>query len=85
MIPMLKQEVFEKLNKTFDQSADQIEFIDERGDGHHYMLHIISDKFEGKNRLARSRMVYSCLGDFLDTGKIHALRLKLQTKSENNA
>ena len=77
----LHKQVTEALSTFFDQS-DQIDFIDERGDGHHYALNVISDKFSGKTRLERHRLIQSLLSDFIKTDRIHALRMKLKTHDE---
>jgi acid stress-induced BolA-like protein IbaG/YrbA len=75
----LIEEVTSKLGKTFNDASDKISLIDERGDGHHYLLTIHSNKFADKSRLEKRRMVYSLLEDYLETGKIHALKMKLIT------
>lgn len=79
----LINEVNQALSQLFDQS-DQVTFHDERGDGHHFTLQIISDKFADKSRIERSRMIYQCLDGMLNSGKIHALRLQLKTFNEHN-
>lgn len=47
----------------------------------HFDVMIVSDKFTGVSRIARHRMVYDALGDFLDTD-IHALRINAYSPSE---
>ncbi len=51
------------------------------GDGHHFEAVVVCDGFEGKNTLARHRMVYDALGDHMKTD-IHALSLKTFTNKE---
>lgn len=70
-----------KLEQKFN-SEDKIMLKDERGDGSHLSLEIISDVFEGKSRIDRSRLVHDILGEDFGAGKIHALKLKLKTHSE---
>ena len=48
----------------------------------HFSLFIVSDAFEGKNRVARQRMVYQALGDLMQ-GTIHALALRMVAPSES--
>lgn len=50
------------------------------GKGHFDVL-IVSDRFDGKNRIERHRMVYDALGTLVQT-EIHALRIRAQTPSE---
>jgi len=77
----LQEQVLETLRDTFWPEI-QIDFHDERGDGKHFFVEVISEKFETKNRVERSQMVYASLWDFLKTDSIHALRMKCIAPSE---
>lgn len=50
----------------------------------HFRLVIVSDAFEGVNRVQRQRRVYSCLSEEL-AGPVHALQLKCLTNTEYEA
>ncbi|MCX7366440.1 MAG: BolA family transcriptional regulator [Alphaproteobacteria bacterium] len=50
----------------------------------HFRVEIVSAAFEGKNRVARQRMVYEALKAELDAG-LHALALATLTPSEDKA
>jgi len=47
----------------------------------HFDMRVVSASFEGKNRVARHKMVYQALGDCMRT-QIHALALKTLTPQE---
>ncbi|MDH3338643.1 MAG: BolA family transcriptional regulator [Gammaproteobacteria bacterium] len=47
----------------------------------HFEVTIVSDEFTGLNRIARHRLVYDALGNFLATD-IHALRINAYSPSE---
>jgi BolA protein len=47
----------------------------------HYRLHLVSDRFEGLNRISRHRLVYDCLHDMMHTD-IHALAINALAPSE---
>jgi BolA protein len=47
----------------------------------HYRLRLVSEAFEGLNRVARQRLVYQTLREEFETG-LHALSLDLKTPSE---
>ena len=47
----------------------------------HFEVTVVSEKFDGVNRIARHRMVYDALGAFMDTD-IHALRINAYSPSE---
>lgn len=51
------------------------------GDGHHFDAVVVCKEFAGKNLLERHRMVYSALGDKMQS-TIHALSLKTLTPEE---
>jgi BolA family transcriptional regulator, general stress-responsive regulator len=47
----------------------------------HYRLRLVSDRFEGLNRIARHRLVYDCLRDMMQSD-IHALNIIAFAPSE---
>ncbi len=52
-----------------------------RSGGGHFELRIVSSCFSGKPTLARHRMIYSALGDLMQT-QIHALSISALTPEE---
>ena len=60
-----------------------VERIEVQGDGAHFEAVIVSSEFQGKNTLARHRIVYAALGDKMKEA-IHALSMKTLTKEEAN-
>ena len=51
------------------------------GDGHHFEAIIVSDEFDGKNRIQRHQLVYAALGDKMKA-EVHALSMKTLTVAE---
>jgi BolA protein len=49
--------------------------------GGHYRVQLVSDRFEGLNRVSRHRLVYDCLNDMMHTD-IHALIIIALAPSE---
>lgn len=49
--------------------------------GGHYRLTIVAECFEGKNTVARHRLIYGALGDLMRT-RIHALAIRALTAEE---
>lgn len=47
----------------------------------HYKVRIVSDRFDGLNRIARHRLVYDCLRDMMHSD-IHALNIIAVAPSE---
>ena len=50
-------------------------------EGGHYNLTIIATAFNGKNTVARHRLIYDTAGDLM-RGKIHALSIRALTPDE---
>lgn len=69
-------------------SPEQLEVVDESykhaghagangtGFGTHFRVRIASPMFQGKARLARHRLVYDALQDFIDQG-VHAIAIEV--------
>lgn len=78
-----------RLNATFspteclvdDDSALHAGHPGAASGGGHYRIRLVTNVFEGKNRLARHRLVYDCLSDLLQK-EIHALAIAAYTPSE---
>jgi BolA protein len=51
--------------------------------GGHFHVTIVSNAFAGKNRLARHRLVYDPLSDWIPA-RIHALSIDARTPSESS-
>ncbi|MDZ7747919.1 MAG: BolA/IbaG family iron-sulfur metabolism protein [Halofilum sp. (in: g-proteobacteria)] len=52
------------------------------GDGGKFEATVVSDAFEGKNLLAKHRMVYAALDEHIKSGAIHALSIRAYTPAE---
>lgn len=78
----LQQQVLEKIRAVF-WSAVSMDFHDEKWDGKHFYVDITSEKFIWKSRIEQSKMVYAALDEFMQTGSIHALRMKCRTPDNN--
>jgi BolA protein len=49
--------------------------------GGHFRLLLVSKQFEGQSRMARQRLVYAALGDWMGS-EIHALSMRTLTPEE---
>ena len=67
--------------ELIDDSAKHAGHAGARSGGGHYRLLIVSEKFSGKSRLIRHRMVYDALGELMRS-KIHALSIQSLTPEE---
>ena len=55
--------------------------LEDLGGGDHLRMKVVSSSFEGKNRVARHRMIYAALSEEMK-GPIHALQLETYTPDE---
>ncbi len=59
----------------------QVEVRDMTGTQDHFELKVVSTAFEGKNLVARHRMIYAAIGPAVG-GEIHALTIQAHTPTE---
>ena len=50
--------------------------MDKTGVSDHFIIHVVSKEFEGKNVMERHRLVQGCLTDAMKDGRIHAAEIK---------
>lgn len=78
----LEHRLQERLQPTtlqvVDESADHAGHMGDNGEGFgsHFRVRIAAPLFTGKTRVAKHRLVYDALQDFLDQG-VHALAIEL--------
>ena len=86
----LTQRLQERLNPVFvevlDESAAHAGHVgaNETGFGTHFRVRIASHLFADKSRVARHRLVYDALQDFMAQG-LHALAIEIQPSSATGA
>lgn len=64
-----------------DESALHAGHEGARSGGGHYVLTIVSPKFDGQSTVARHRMIYVALGDLMQR-EIHALSIRALAPGE---
>tara|TARA_Y100000739_G_C20275586_1_gene314256 strand:- start:91 stop:330 length:240 start_codon:yes stop_codon:yes gene_type:complete len=70
----------EKLIKEALPDAE-VKIEDLRGDGDHYSCHVISNLFDGKNRVQQHQMVYKALKGRMGN-ELHALAIQTSTPNK---
>ena len=82
----LHERLLERLTPTrlevLDESADHAGHVGSNGlgAGTHFRVRIASPIFTGKSRVARHRLVYDALHDFIELG-LHALAIEAEEPS----
>jgi len=71
----------EELEQRF-KALDDIHVVKVSGDGYHYQIMIVTDRFIGQSRVLREQWVYAQLKDYITSGRLHALTMKTWTLSE---
>jgi BolA protein len=81
----LRARLTDALNPTeieiIDESARHAGHAGAASGGGHYILHIVSDAFTGKNLIQRHRLVYDAVGDMMHS-EIHALSIQARSPDE---
>lgn len=54
----------------------EVNAMDKTGMSDHFIIHVVSKEFEGKNVMERHRMVQACLTDAMKDGRVHAAEIK---------
>lgn len=78
----LEKQLIARLTPTqlqvIDESADHAGHLGANAEGYgtHFRIRIASPAFAGKNRVARHRLVYDALQNFIDQG-LHALAIEI--------
>lgn len=63
-------------------SAGDVTHVQVTGDGHHYQLTIVTDRFVGQSTLTRQKWVYAQLNHYITSGRLHAINMKTWTQDE---
>ncbi len=78
----IKAALEQKLDATHVEVVDQSTLHEGHAGsavgGGHYQVLVVSDRFDGLNRVAAQRLVYEALGDLMQT-EIHALSMRTLT------
>lgn len=54
----------------------EVNVLDKTGMQDHFIIHVTSREFEGKNVMERHRMVQNCLNPAMQDGRLHAAEIK---------
>jgi acid stress-induced BolA-like protein IbaG/YrbA len=63
-------------------ASNDVSFVKATGDGYHYQVTVVSDRFVGQSTVAKQQWVYAQLGDYITSGRLHALTMKTLTTAE---
>lgn len=67
--------------KSYIQSGLECDFVEVKGDGHHFEAVIVSSAFRGKSKVQQHQLVYRALGDRMRE-EVHALSMRTLTPEE---
>ena len=76
----LKEEIINRIMTAYPDAI--VRLHDLTGGNDHWQAEIVTDSFEGMNRLARQRAVYGALGELM-SGPIHAFTCRTLTTAED--
>ncbi len=67
--------------KSYLQNGLECDFVEVKGDGHHFEAVIVSPAFRDKSKVQQHQLVYRALGDRMRE-EIHALSMRTLTPEE---
>ncbi len=67
--------------KTWIENGIECDFVEVKGDGHHFEAVIVSAAFRGKPKVQQHQLVYRALGERMRED-IHALSMQTLTPEE---
>ena len=70
----------QKLQAAFPDG--EITLQDYKSDGLHFVVTVKSAKFNGLKLIDQHKLVYAALAEFMQSGELHALRIKTHTTHE---
>jgi len=68
--------------KTCIEAEIQFSQLDVQGEGGKYEIYIVSELFEGMNRVKKQQTVYAPIKSLLADGSVHAVTIKALTPAE---
>ncbi len=71
----------ESLRKHLQDAMPDCEIFVE-GDGYHYQVVAVGERFAGLNAVRKQQEVYRCMNDLISSGTIHAVSIKTYTPGE---
>lgn len=78
---LLEQALAPEALEVIDESHLHVGHAGARDGRGHFRIRIVCERFSGRPRLARHRMIYAALGDMMDTD-IHALAIEADSGNE---
>ena len=72
-MPMAASEISDMIKAAIPDA--EVTIRDLAGDGDHYAARVVSNRFEGLNRVRQHQLVYQALGGRMG-GELHALQLE---------
>jgi stress-induced morphogen len=79
---MNTDQIKKRVLETFTDA--DVEVVDLTGTSDHIQILVVSQKFDGKNRIQRQRMIMDVFQAELKTGEVHALTIRAITPTEKN-
>jgi len=67
--------------KSWIENGIECDFVEVKGDGHHFEAVVVSSAFRGKPKVQQHQLVYRVLGDRMRE-EIHALSMRTLTPEE---
>ena len=64
------------------REAVEVAELELAADGNRLMVRLVSDDFDGLNRVKRQQLVYGALNELIASGEVHAVSMQTKTLAE---
>lgn len=56
--------------------------VEVAGEGNRFEVRVVSETFEGQSRVKRQQAVYGAIGEYIQSGAVHAVTIRAVTPAE---
>jgi acid stress-induced BolA-like protein IbaG/YrbA len=86
----MNEEIAASIRQQLPQAHDQTQGLPEIGtpevevvlDGNRASITVVSEVFQGMNRVQKQQAVYACIDSFISDGRLHAVSIRALTPQE---
>lgn len=73
----MQDEISALIHAQIDAASVQVNI-----DGNRAVIEVVSEAFQGMNRVQKQQAVYACIQPYIADGRLHAVTIKAQTPTD---
>ena len=67
----MQDEISAKIREALNAQSVSVQL-----DGNRALIEVVSEQFQGMNRVQKQQAVYACIEDYIADGRLHAVTIK---------